>query len=575
MRTSLEILHRRRHTSALRTLGGACELSITAPGHVTRLPSRSSVGDWNGREEPLAAGQEVTAARNPAGSAGSQPWRTLPKLYKSIIEDVIEGVAELFAEEGIDEQVLKDLKHVRGRNDVAALNSHNAEILKTVTLRSLEHSSGQQRELWETKVIQSKATEGFFRDHSNIPQFVLQLPQHLHQSLHASTVLQGGRNLSHFTGTDMSSTGSSGSFTLPPGLTYPIHLPAGMTVQTASGQLYKVTVPVMVTQAPGAPRVLQQSVHQYFQNLAQPPRPTPSSQFGGNVQVGQNWPQQVPQVNRPYEAVNGGEAERPLDSNFGNANGETLIQQVVDMQNQQVASNVLNQPLNGLKQTNFNDMPPPLFSPKQTELTLADNAEALNNLNMAQTVQGQEDYSSLLKSPGIDVVDLLLLGDDEDKNNNIPLPNNNVNIPDKFSTVANQVAPNDNEIIQVDGTGDTSSDEELGTVRDIDENEFLGIIDTEDLKVLEDDSGSNDSTSNSSDDEDPEIDVIEEDPLNSGDDVSEQEVPDLFDTDNVIVCQYDKSKTYLTVIKRHARLQCNVNRVLHENCFLHYPQKQK
>ncbi|XP_073528195.1 TFIIA-alpha and beta-like factor [Phyllobates terribilis] len=426
----------------------------------------------------------------------------VPKLYKSIIEDVIEGVAELFAEEGVDEQVLKDLKH-----------------------------------LWETKVIQSKATEGFFRDHSNVPQFVLQLPQHLHQSLHAST---GGRNLSNFTGTDMSSTGSSGTFTLPPGLTYPIHLPAGMTVQTASGQLYKVTVPVMVTQAPGAPRVLQQPVQQYFHNLAQPPRPTPSSQFGGNVQVGQNWSQQVPQVNRPYEAVNGCESERPLDSNFGNANGETFIQQVVDMQNQQVASNVLNQPLNDLKQNNFNDMPPPLFSPKQTELTLADNAEALNNLNMAQTVQGQEDYSSLLKSPGVDsVVDLLLLGDDEDENKNIPLPNNDVNIVDKLSTEANQMAPNDNEIIQVDGTGDTSSDEELGTVRDVDE--FLGIIDTEDLKALEDDdSGSNDSTSNSSDDEDPEIDVIEEDPLNSGDDVSEQEVPDLFDTDNVIVCQYDK-----------------------------------
>ncbi|XP_077138565.1 TFIIA-alpha and beta-like factor isoform X2 [Ranitomeya variabilis] len=409
----------------------------------------------------------------------------VPKLYKSIIEDVIEGVSELFAEEGVDEQVLKDLKH-----------------------------------LWETKVIQSKATEGFFRDHSNIPQFVLQLPQHLHQSLHASTVLQGSRNFSNFTGTDMSSIGSSGSFTLPPGLTYPIHLPAGMTVQTASGQLYKVTVPVMVTQAPGAPRVLQQPVQQYFQNLAQPPRPIPSSQFGGNVQVGQNWPQQVPQVSRPYEAVNGGEAERPPDSNFGYANGETFIQQVVDMQNQHVASNVINQPLNGLKQTNFNDTPPPLFSPKQTELTLTDNAEALNNLNMAQTVQGQEDYSSLLKSPSVDsVVDLLLLGDDEDVNKNIPLPNNNVNILDKLSTVANQMAPNDNEIIQVDGIGDTSSDEELGTVRDIDENEFLGIIDTEDLKALEDDSGSNDSTSNSSDDEDPEIDVIEEDPLNSGDDI--------------------------------------------------------
>lgn len=35
-----------------------------------------------------------------------------PELYKSIIEDVIEGVREPFAEEGVEEQVLKDLKQV-------------------------------------------------------------------------------------------------------------------------------------------------------------------------------------------------------------------------------------------------------------------------------------------------------------------------------------------------------------------------------------------------------------------------------------------------------------------------------
>lgn len=31
--------------------------------------------------------------------------------------------------------------------------------------------------------------------------------------------------------------------------------------------------------------------------------------------------------------------------------------------------------------------------------------------------------------------------------------------------------------------------------------------------------------------------------MNSGDDVIEQDIPDLFDTDNVIVCQYDKVRT--------------------------------
>uniref|UniRef100_S4R6Q7 General transcription factor IIA, 1-like n=1 Tax=Petromyzon marinus TaxID=7757 RepID=S4R6Q7_PETMA len=34
--------------------------------------------------------------------------------------------------------------------------------------------------------------------------------------------------------------------------------------------------------------------------------------------------------------------------------------------------------------------------------------------------------------------------------------------------------------------------------------------------------------------------VVEEDPLNSGDDVSEQDNSEMFDVDNVVVCQYDK-----------------------------------
>ncbi|KAK7815881.1 hypothetical protein U0070_010336, partial [Myodes glareolus] len=58
--------------------------------------------------------------------------------------DVIEGVRDLFAEEGIEEQVLKDLK-----------------------------------KLWETKVLQSKATENFFRNSVHSSLFTLQLPQAL------------------------------------------------------------------------------------------------------------------------------------------------------------------------------------------------------------------------------------------------------------------------------------------------------------------------------------------------------------------------------------------------------------
>lgn len=41
-------------------------------------------------------------------------------------------------------------------------------------------------------------------------------------------------------------------------------------------------------------------------------------------------------------------------------------------------------------------------------------------------------------------------------------------------------------------------------------------------------------------DEDQETGGAEEEPLNSEDDVTDEDAADLFDTDNVIVCQYDK-----------------------------------
>lgn len=48
-----------------------------------------------------------------------------------------------------------------------------------------------------------------------------------------------------------------------------------------------------------------------------------------------------------------------------------------------------------------------------------------------------------------------------------------------------------------------------------------------------------------------------QDPLNSGDDVIEQDIPDLFDTDNVIVCQYDKVSAFLASVVKN-RVQFTV-----------------
>ncbi|XP_063078193.1 transcription initiation factor IIA subunit 1-like [Engraulis encrasicolus] len=72
-------------------------------------------------------------------------------------------------------------------------------------------------------------------------------------------------------------------------------------------------------------------------------------------------------------------------------------------------------------------------------------------------------------------------------------------------------------MLQVDGAGDTSSEEE-----DEEEEEY-----DEDEDEDKDKDGGEDGQ-------------VEEEPLNSEDDVSDEEDQELFDTENVVVCQYDK-----------------------------------
>nr|XP_018898526.1 PREDICTED: transcription initiation factor IIA subunit 1 isoform X1 [Bemisia tabaci] len=73
---------------------------------------------------------------------------------------------------------------------------------------------------------------------------------------------------------------------------------------------------------------------------------------------------------------------------------------------------------------------------------------------------------------------------------------------------------------QVDGANDTSDDDEDGD-DDVDDD------DDDDLEDKDDEEGDDEGGA-------------EEEPLNSGDDVSEEDPNELFDTDNVVVCQYDK-----------------------------------
>lgn len=74
-------------------------------------------------------------------------------------------------------------------------------------------------------------------------------------------------------------------------------------------------------------------------------------------------------------------------------------------------------------------------------------------------------------------------------------------------------------ISQLDGTGDVSSNEQIPHAKDKEENELVGFIDSEDLRVLDDeedydeecDSSSNiESSCSDGDNEDLQIDIVEE-----------------------------------------------------------------
>ncbi|NXK36109.1 TF2AY factor, partial [Piprites chloris] len=459
-------------------------------------------------------------------------------LYKSIIEDVIEGVRELFAEEGVEEQVLKDLK-----------------------------------QLWETKVTESKATEGFFRHSHCTTQFTLQLPHSFHSVLQASAasfVIPAGRDFQHFTAAELVPSQAGTTLALPSAVAYPIHLPAGVTLQTAPGQLYKVNVPVMVTQASGDSSVLHPPVQQIIHPLGQPSvlqagvagvvqTNAPSFQAAGETLQPQEAAVQQTVVFKPNIVE-----KKPLEDSA------TLVQQP-PVSPQELATNaMLNQCADSTENSQHDHLHTAVFTPESSVGLFLDESLGNNSSSVLLDVEGQLDMEPpelVQQQVSDDIIDLIIASEGLDDNAFLK-GQGSIASPDKLSLVSfcschvepieqtgcnfrseKDICSDIEGIIQLDGTGNVSSKEERAHRKDKEENEFIGIIESEDLKVLDDEEAydeESDSTSNmesscsGGDNEDLQIDIVEEDPLNSGDDVSEQDIPDLFDTDNVIVCQYDK-----------------------------------
>ncbi|XP_058652940.1 TFIIA-alpha and beta-like factor isoform X2 [Onychostoma macrolepis] len=358
---------------------------------------------------------------------------SLPKLYLSVIEDVIESIRELFSDEGVEERVLDNL-----------------------------------RQLWESKVVQSKAVEGFIKG-NNPSNFVLQLPANYSQSLHKPTVvIPAAQNMPSFSSKAtphvfQSSCGSVATFSLPAGITYPVQIPAGVTLQTASGHFYKVNVPVMVTR--GAQHVLSHPAAVARSSaLTQRPDPAPAASVCET-------PPTLQSADGPSPAASDSQTEFTLD-------GIEFSPQPVDP-------------------SAASPFTPPAQALRREQDTAAD--DALPDLQTTPDIKLETDFNF------------------------------------------NQLL----DITQLDGVADSSSDTEEDDDDDdlglVGENEFLGMINAAEEEELEEEEVMTALTaSHGSGLSVVVLFFVRNDPLNSGDDVSEQDIPEIFDTENVIVCQYDK-----------------------------------
>ncbi|TRY88915.1 hypothetical protein DNTS_027658 [Danionella cerebrum] len=311
-------------------------------------------------------------------------------------------------------------------------------------------------DLWESKVLQSKAVESFIRE-NNPSNFILQLPASYSKP---TVVIPGAHGLQNYAS---KTSCASVAFSLPPGISYPVQIPAGVTLQTASGHFYKVNVPVMVTR--GTQQVLSQPAPAFL------PPPT----LPGQTQTTKIQPPVLPPPEPELLPGSGSAVELapPEVDAFSESPDEFSLDDIE-------------------------------FSP-QTVVNMAPGPGATEHQSCSHDLV----MDPLLQSS---IPDLKL----KTELSFSPL----MEIPQ----LAGTFSQGDEQIPQLDGAADSSSeslendDEDNEELELLGEEEILGMISSNEEEELQE----------------------EEDPLNSEDDVSDQDIPEIFDTENVIVCQYDK-----------------------------------
>ncbi|XP_056148231.1 TFIIA-alpha and beta-like factor [Lampris incognitus] len=340
-------------------------------------------------------------------------------------------------------------------------------------------------QLWESKLMQTKTMEDFKKnDFDYWSNFMMQLPANYCKT---DQEPRSGIYSSQHTHClpDKKSSESLATFTLPAGLTYPVQIPAGVTLQTSTGRLYKVNVPVMVTRAPADYQPPVNPTQKADPNELLPESQENCLRWQHHVPLSAGPQPQVSCSLQPEDTLEKSRAfPEPIDMNRASSSSTHLHVE---------AQNTLT----------------PV--PESQDREMADVPR--------KVVGGEKDEAVTARS---------LAPPKTDKQ------------PEAFVKVNLDLSCNElSDIVQLDGPPGSSDIEEGAPPAE--RVDFLDIINAEALQEVE---GSSDSviTSSSSDSDgvDEHTSAEDEDPLNSGDDVIEQDIPGLFDTDNVIVCQYEK-----------------------------------
>ncbi|TNM99830.1 hypothetical protein fugu_012863 [Takifugu bimaculatus] len=417
------------------------------------------------------------------------------KVYLSIIDDVIESIRELFLDEGLEDRLVDHLRH-----------------------------------LWESKMMQSRAIEDLRKGIVNPANFLLQLPANYRradQEAAASVVIPSSQNIHGFSRLKNNSE-TLATFSLPAGLSYPVQIPAGVTLQTASGQLYKVNVPVVVTQSAAGQQAAAQQTHKISAwKEASAAQLAAISSYPTRHQEVEPSSVQAPSVTPPSA----------VQPNTGSPSSQESTLPVLP-------------PVAPAEAPQLKDLQAPEQQVALDKNEPASQTEALNH-SANESPCGQlldfqistsEPLTQAEQSKSSDIDDILkrVIEEEQEKAEKARAAAKTDSQSEEVLRLVYSYSDL-SDIVQLDGAADNTDSEEEETGA-LEENDFLGMINAEAIKALQEGEVSSDDTSGSTsgDSADELASVEDEDPLNSGDDVIEQDIPDLFDTDNVIVCQYDK-----------------------------------